>query len=79
MRSTVCISTSPWTGSQGYHWATSKREADQVLRAFYDKHKVEPADRVRQAPNSIAAINITPTKRDIVSALNEFAGYPDNG
>lgn len=54
--------------SCGYEFFTSKAEAVRAARGYADK-----------AISVAEPIEITPTKAGIISALNKYAGHPDNG
>ncbi|MEN6533364.1 MAG: hypothetical protein ABFD89_06855 [Bryobacteraceae bacterium] len=62
--------------SRGYSYHPSKREARKAATAAirHTKDDSEPTDEVQTEP-----IEVTPTKKGIISALNQHGGHPDNG
>ena len=58
--------------SDGYVWTTSRREADRIASQY-------EADHPDEMPCTVEAIEVIPTKRGILAALNKYATHPDNG
>lgn len=62
--------------SAGYEFFTDKRLAEVALRAM---RKQIGGDPVPSIPNEIDIIEINPTKKGILTALNQYASHADNG
>ena len=66
--------------SAGFSWHTSKVEAQrqvaEINREEADELNYSELDEVGAA---LGGIDIKPTKSGILSALNYWAAYPDNG
>lgn len=59
-------------GSDGYGWFTSRRKAETAAAGF---HKREPeADRPE-----VEVVEVNPTKREMLAALEQYASHADNG
>jgi hypothetical protein len=64
--------------SGGYSWHTSYAAALKAFRADYNEDQVEYFSAFKP-DEYIDEITITPTKAGILDALNNYAGYNDNG
>lgn len=66
--------------SGGFSWHTNRRAALAAARADYDQ---DPDEYDHHSPtrgsDRIEVIEIAPTRRGILRALNALAGHPDNG
>lgn len=62
-------------GSMGFVWFSSRREADKEAVSF---NKEVGPDR-RQPEATVEVVEIGPTKRAVLAALNTYATHPDNG
>ena len=61
--------------SAGFQWFTSRAAAEAAAKEVYD-----PAvDDEGNEPEVAKVIEIEPTKRGLLWALNRYAGHPDNG
>lgn len=58
--------------SGGFSWHSSSRSAKRDARTWDDDHPDEP-------PSTISVVEVEPTKRGIIRALNLYASHPDNG
>lgn len=54
----------------GFEWFTRRADAEREGRAW---------EREEDEETFIDAVDITPTKRGILRALNHYADHPDNG
>jgi hypothetical protein len=61
--------------SGGYSWHTSRRDAEKAAR---DAAANDPAEYI-DGPPQWDEIEIVPTKKSLLDALNTYAGHPNNG
>lgn len=66
---------SPFEGSGGFEFFTSKAEALKRALELYDPER-HGDDK---STIDIEVVDVTPTKNGILSALNVWASHPDNG
>lgn len=58
-------------GSQGFAWASSRREANRKAVDFERS--------LRDGTTTIEEVTITTDKAGVLRALNRYASHPDNG
>lgn len=59
-------------GQRGFVWFTSKAKAEAAGREWVGNDKEDGSFRIRE-------IEIEPTKKGILDALNRYAEHPNNG
>jgi hypothetical protein len=64
----------PEEGSAGFEWFSTVREAQRCRREWLDMH-----DKDAGASADVEVVEITTTKRGLLSLLNLHAHHPDNG
>ena len=60
--------------SEGFHWFTSRKEAERCKREWETE---ACTDRTHFA--EVETFTVQPNKKGILRALNHYASYPDNG
>ena len=63
-------------GSAGFKFFTSMSEAQKAMRAHIKDNELDEDDTINV---EVEEIEIKPTKRGILAALNRYACHPDNG
>ena len=65
-------------GHSGYSWFTSRREADAAVAEFLKANTpTDGSENLLQT--NVEEVHIVPTRTGIRQALNQYAGYPNNG
>lgn len=65
--------------SGGFSWHTSRAEAIAAAKRDYDEDPAEYDHHAKGINERIQVIEITPTRRGILDALQRLASHPDNG
>lgn len=69
-------------GNKGAEWFRTKREAERCARKKTYYSPRDPSclyDMTVNQTAEVEAVDITPTKAGILTALRRYASHPDNG